>query len=345
MRNRRRQSRLWFAFTLIIFFTVIIIFFILLIVWAILYRAGVLSFAPVLRSINVLALLFASIIIGACVAFFVGRVIVRPIQEMGDAFERLAEGDFSVRIPTDRGLAEIREMAERFNSMASDLSQIDTLSTDFMANVSHEFKTPIAAIEGYATLLQDENLDAEKRRLYVEKIMSNSRRLSDLSSNILTLTKLENEENDMNRTEYRLDEQIRKNILLLENKWTEKNIEFDFDAPNLVFLGNEALLDQVWFNLLDNAIKHSPENNVIQITMTPSETSVSVSIADHGEGMNEEVKKHIFEKFYQGDQSRMTEGSGLGLALVQRIVHMCHGKIKVDSAPGRGAVFTVILPV
>ncbi len=344
MPNRKRQSRLWFYFTLIIFFTVLIIFGLLLLLWVILYNAGVIQFEPALRSLNFVALLLASIIIGASVSLFVGRVIIRPIQDIEDGFSRLAEGDFSVRVPTDRGLADTREMAERFNSMARDLSQIETLSTDFVTNISHEFKTPIAAIEGYTTLLQDENLDPEKRLMYIEKILSNSHRLSDLSSNILALSKLENEEQISDRQEYLLDEQIRKNILLLENKWGEKNIDFDLQLPNTKFCANEAFLDQVWFNILDNAIKHSPEDETIEVRLISTGDSITVSIADHGEGMNEEVQKHVFEKFYQGDQSRSTEGSGLGLAIAKRIVELYQGKIKVDSVPGGGAVFTVIFP-
>ncbi len=345
MQNKRRSSHLWLYFTLIIFITIFVIFVIILAVWLILYRFDVIRFYPMASEFILIPLLIASLILGSSVAVFVGQLIIRPIQDIEDAFGRLAEGDFSVRVSTDQRLSEIREMAERFNATVYDLSQIETLRTDFVTNVSHEYKTPIAAIEGYATLLQDESLEPEKRQYYVEKIISNSRRLSELSSNVLTLSKLENQDTIPDQEEYLLDEQIRENILFLEDKWTEKNIDFDLTLPSTKFFGNEALLDEVWFNLLDNAIKHSPENGIIRVRLSTSADSVSVSVADNGDGMSDEVQKHIFEKFYQGDTSHTSEGSGLGLALVKTIVDLCHGKIKVTSAPGEGADFTILFPI
>ncbi len=342
--NRRTRSSLWLYFTLIIFFTILVIFFIILAIWIILYRNQYIEFYPEARGGFAFLLLLASIIIGGAISFVVGRLIIRPIQRMGDAFSQLAEGDFNVRVSTEQRLAEIREMAKQFNAMSYDLSQIETLRSDFVTNVSHEIKTPIAAIEGYATLLQNESLDQEKRQLYVDKIISNSRKLSDLTSNVLTLSKLENQETIPDLAEYRLDEQIRKNLLLLENKWDEKGLAFNLDLPDTVFYGNEALLDEVWFNLLDNAIKHSPENGAIEISLSPSDAAVTVRIADHGDGMDTETKKHIFEKFYQGETSHSGEGSGLGLSLVKQIVSLCGGEVAVESAPSKGAAFTVTLP-
>ncbi len=345
MKNKNVRSHLWLYFTLIIFISILVIFFVILIVWLILYRVGIIGFYPMAREFIILPLLIASLILGACVAVFVGRLIIRPIQHISEAFNRLAEGDFSVRVSPDESLMEIRNMAERFNTMVYELSQIETLRSDFVASVSHEFKTPISAIEGYATLLQNEQLDPEKRQLYVDKIMSNSRRLSDLTSNVLTLSKLENQESIPDLEQYRLDEQIRQDILLLENKWTEKNIEFDLSLQSVAFYGNEALMNDVWTNILDNAIKHSPEGGTIRVRLTVSDDTVSVRIADDGEGMDEEVQKHVFEKFYQGDSSHTGEGNGLGLALAKRIVDLCGGEIFVESAPGKGAAFTVTLPV
>lgn len=236
-------------------------------------------------------------------------------------------------------------MAESFNTMTYDLSHMETLRSDFVANVSHEFKTPIAAIEGYATLLQNPKLTREKHDHYVEIILDNSRRLSNLTSNILTLSKLENQEMILDNREFRLDEQIRKSILLLEGKWAPENIEFDMDLPKQMYYGSESLLSQVWINILDNAIKHSPANGLIHVTIQKTDTQIIVSITDYGNGMTEEVKKHIFEKFYQGDHSRKAEGNGLGLALVKRIVEICHGTVTLQSSPGKGATFCVRLPL
>ena len=269
--------------------------------------------------------------------------MIQPIQTMRDAFDELSKGNFSVRIPTDQKLVEIREMAQHFNATAYDLSHIETLRNDFVANVSHEFKTPIAAIEGYATLLQTPKLPQEKHDHYVRIILDNSRRLSSLSTNILTLSKLENQEMIIDKREFRLDEQIRKSILMLEGKWSDKNIEFDMDLPKQIYYGSETLLSQVWINILDNAIKHSPQSGIIHISIHSTETEVSVSIADHGDGMTPEIKKHIFEKFYQGDSSHATQGNGLGLALVRRVVDIVGGEIAVKSTLGKGSTFSVVL--
>lgn len=192
--------------------------------------------------------------------------------------------------------------------------------------------------------MQNESLPREKHEHYVEKILENSRKLSSLSSSILMLSKLENQETVPGRSEYRLDEQIRRTVLRLENKWSEKNIEFDMDLPKLMYYGCEQLLDRVWSNLFDNAIKHSPDGGIIHVAVERGEDALAVSVSDHGDGMSEEVMKHIFEKFYQGDSSRKAEGNGLGLALVKRIVDLCQGEIIVSSLPDKGATFKVILP-
>lgn len=286
-----------------------------------------------------------SVLVGAVISYIVGSIIIRPMEKFNKAFERLAKGDFSVRILQESRLGEIREMAEHFNRMAYELSQIETLRSDFVASISHEFKTPIAAIEGYAALLQDESLSRDEHDLYISKILANTRQLSNLSSNILTLSKLENQDTALNEKEYRLDEQLRQAVLMLESKWNAKEIEFDIELPNVMYYGSERLLYQVWYNIIDNAIKHSNNGGVIKIAINRTENTVSVSIADNGDGMSDEVLKHIFEKFYQGDRSRKSEGNGLGLALVKRIVELSNGTVSVESEAGKGSCFTVTLPV
>lgn len=342
--NRRTHSKLWLYFAGIVFATITAVFLLLTILWLLMFKLQVIAIDPHIRHIPMILLLVGSLLIGCAIALYVGKLIIRPIQNISNAFDELSKGNFDVRVSTDEKIAEIREMAQRFNSMTYDLSHIETLRNDFVVNVSHEFKTPISAIEGYATLLQEPSLSKERHDRYVEKILDNSRRLSNLSSNILALSKLENQETVMHQIEYRLDEQLRKAVLLLEGKWAPKNIEFDIDLPKLNYYGNEQLLNQVWVNILDNAIKHSPYEGTIQICLWENEQEVSISISDEGDGMSEDVQKHIFEKFYQGDSSRKTEGNGLGLALVKRIVELCKGTVAVKSAPENGAVFTVVLP-
>lgn len=342
--TKRTHSKLWLYFAGIVFATVVMVFVIISLFWILLFKLQITSIDPHIRHVPILVLLVGSLLIGGSVSVFVGRLIIRPIQNISDAFDELSRGNFDVRVPTNERISEIREMAQRFNSMAYDLSHIETLRSDFVVNVSHEFKTPLSAIEGYAMLLQAPDVARDKHDHYVEKILENSGKLSNLSSNILSLSKLENQEMVMHQKEYRLDEQLRKMVLLLENKWSLKHIEFDIELPRIVFYGNEQLLDQVWMNIFDNAIKHSPEGGTIRIYVDVTDRDVAVSVSDEGEGMSEDVQKHIFEKFYQGDRSRTSEGNGLGLALVKRIVELTKGSITVQSSPGNGAVFTVILP-
>lgn len=304
----------------------------------------VIPLEPINNHTPVLMFFLGSMVIGGIVTIFVGRLMIRPIQKISNAFVGLSKGDFSVRVPTNETIEEIRDMAVNFNAMVHDLSRIETLQSDFVVNVSHEFKTPLAAIEGYATLLQNTSLPAGKQERYVEIILENTKRLTEMSSNILALSKLENQEKVLDQEEYRLDEQLRMAVLLLENKWAKKKIEFEISLPKLFYIGNEQILNQVWYNLLDNAIKHSKEEGVIAISTRKKEKYVEVKIKDEGEGMSKEVQKHIFEKFYQGDESRKREGNGLGLALVKRIIELCEGEIQVESELGKGAEFTVRLP-
>lgn len=344
MLKRRCPSRLWLYFTGIVFATILAVFFCVSLMWLGLYALGRIDMDPRERHAPLVMFFLGSLLLGGVIAVFVGRLIVAPIQSMGEAFDELSRGNFGVRVPENQKIPEIREMAQRFNAMTYDLSHIETLRSDFVANVSHEFKTPIAAIEGYATLLQSPGLSGEKHGRYVEKILENSRRLTAMSGNILLLSRLENQETVPDQGEFRLDEQLRQCVLTLERAWTEKKIDFDIDLPRQMYYGSRGLLEQVWLNILDNAIKHSPVGGCIRIRLERQEGNLCVSIGDQGEGMTEQVQRHIFEKFYQGDPSRTREGNGLGLALVKRIIQLCGGTVEVVSAPGQGAEFTVCLP-
>lgn len=339
-----RAFRLWLYFAGIIFATILVVFLLISLLWLALFRLDYVAIEPRNRHIPIVMFALGSLLLGGIVAVYVGRLIVRPIQSMGSAFDQLSRGNFQVRVSEEEPITEIREMARRFNAMTYDLSHIETLRSDFVANVSHEFKTPIAAIEGYATLLQNHRLSPEKHDRYVEKILENSRRLSSLSGNVLLLSRLENQETLPDQAEYRVDEQLRQCVLMLESKWTARHIELDIELEKVTYFGSQGLLEQVWLNLLDNAIKHSPEGGTIALRMHTQAGRIAVSVTDHGEGMSGEVQKHIFEKFYQGDSSHRAEGNGLGLALVRRILELCRGSIRVESAPGCGATFLVELP-
>lgn len=341
----KKPTKLWLYFAGLIFATVFIVFILISTTWILFYQFGISDIDPSGIRAPIFLFLNGSLQLGGVITIFVGKRIIRPVQNIGKAFDALSHGDFTVKVPETEKLEEIRDIARRFNAMTYDLAHIETLRTDFVANVSHEFKTPLAAIEGYATLLQNPSLSREKQALYIEKILESSQKLSTLSSDILTLSKLENQEIVIGTTEFRLDEQLRRCILQLEAKWSAKGIEFDMDLPKQMYNGNEALLERVWSNILDNAIKHSPQQGIIHICIDKKPSSLSVSIADEGDGMSEEVQKHIFEKFYQGDPSRKSEGNGLGLSLVKCIVELCHGSIAVQSTLHQGATFTVTLPM
>lgn len=343
--SNRPRSRLWLYFTGIIFVTIVAVFALITLLWYSLFALDLVQLDPRAIHAPIVVFLLGSLLLGTVIALYVGRLMIRPIQNISNAFDELSKGNFHVKVPSEEKISEIREMAQHFNAMTHDLSHMETLRSDFVANVSHEFKTPIAAIEGYATLLQNPGLTREKHDHYVAVILDNARRLANLSSNILTLSKLENQELVVDNREFRLDEQLRSAILMLENKWAPKDITFDLDLPKQMYYGSEPLLFQVWSNILDNAIKHAPAGGVIGVRMEREDAWLTVSISDQGDGMTEEVQKHIFEKFYQGDPSRKAEGSGLGLALVKRITELCKSPVTVKSAPGEGAVFSVSLPL
>ncbi len=340
----KHHSKLWLYFTAVVFGTVCAVFALITLLWLVLFALGHIAIDPHEHRAPLLLFALESLLLGTVIAVYVGRRILRPVQQIGDAFDALSRGDFSVSVSEKQPIEEIREIARRFNAMVYELSHIETLRSDFVADVSHEFKTPIAAVEGYATLLQNPKLSPEKRAHYVQKILDNARSLSTMAGNILLLSKLENQQLLPEQCAYRLDEQLRQCVLMLESKWTQKQLEFDIELPRQMYFGSRSLLEQVWLNLLDNAVKHSPVGGCIHVALCAHGNELDVRITDHGDGMSQEVQKHIFEKFYQADRSRASEGNGLGLALVKRIVQLCDGEVCVTSAPAQGASFCVKLP-
>ena len=279
---------------------------------------------------------------------FVSEQVVRkkvfvPIFKLNEGMKEVAKGNFKYRLAITSEIIEINEMTNSFNIMATQLASIETLRNDFINNVSHEFKTPLAAIEGYTTLLQDEALSAPERLEYLKRIAEGTRRLTTLSENILKISRLENEDYQLETRSFNLSEQLRIAILLLEREWSAKNILLDIDLEELHYTGSEELLMQVWLNLLKNAIKFSPFGGNIYIGLTLEGDWRKITIRDHGIGISEAAKKHIFDKFYQADTSHSGEGNGLGLTLANRIVDLHNGKIEVESAEGAGSEFIVWL--
>ena len=308
-----------------------------------LYHAGILREGH--RPMPILAFLFISILLGILFSRVFGKRPIHLIEEFSDATREIARGNFNLQVNEDVPAAEFRTMAHNFNLMARELSHTEMLRNDFVENVSHEFKTPLAAIEGYAILLQKKDLSEEKRQEYTYKILHNTRRLSTLTGNILLLSRLENSEMEIKKESYSLDEQLREVILLLEEKWTEKNIQMEIELDDVTILGNEGLLAHVWQNLLDNAIKFVSDSGTIRIVLHKRAGQAGATFADNGIGMNKEELERIYEKFYQADSSRTTSGNGLGLTLVRRIIDLHHGTIDVKSVPHEGTQFVVTLPL
>lgn len=294
---------------------------------------------------DVVWLVIIGLVLGCSTTLFLVRFLSTPITTLNDAMKKVTSGNFDVRLDTTKGFSELREMSESFNTMTKELKSNEMLQSDFVSNVSHEFKTPINAIEGYATLLLDTEPSAsEEAKEYAEKILFNTQRLSSLVGNILLLSKLENQGIPSRASVYRLDEQIRQSILFLEPRWIERDTELDVELDSIEYKGNEALLSHVFDNLIANAIKFGPRGGTVRLRLYTEGKHTVFTVEDEGEGIPEESLERVFHKFYQSDTSHKSEGNGLGLALVARILEVEGGSVKVENLPARGAKFTVLLP-
>ena len=340
MRRKKRGTGLGFYFTMAIFGEVCL---------SILVGVGLILILNRLLGVSlsipsVIWVLVASSALAGVIALLLKHRILRPIRNLGSAMNRVAGGDFKLRIDSTSRSGDIQQLYKDFNVMVSELEKTEVLQSDFVSNVSHEFKTPINAIEGYAMLMQDAGNDPALQREYADKILLSTRRLSELVNNILLLSKVDNQTMPLEKHPYRLDEQLRRAILLLERKWTQKQIEWDVDMDEATYTGNESLMLHVWVNLLDNAIKFDPVGGEIRLRLHCESTCIRITVSDNGPGIPKDQQSAIFERFYQADGSHKSEGNGLGLALARRIVRMCGGEISVSSEPGKGSCFTVELP-
>ena len=354
MRNNHRIHReellRWKASTLI--FLVMFVFGVLF--WSILV-AGLLTYFLSIRewlpgisgnriAVALIWMMMFTMFLGIVSSIVAGDRVLRPLRCLTHATKEIASGNFDVRVEVG-GSDELILLGKSFNEMAEQLGSIETLRSDFINNISHEFKTPIVSIRGFARRLKKNNLSEERRQEYLDIIISESDRLAELSSNILLLSRLESTDKVLDRSLYSLDEQIRRSILLLSPQFEKKRLAIDIDMDPLEIMGGEEFTGHIWINLLNNAIKFSQPGGVIGVRLHRDGAHAVVRISDTGVGMDEGVKAHIFEKFYQSDASRKTEGNGLGLALVQKILELTEGSIQVESEVGKGTSFTVFLPV
>ena len=303
-----------------------------------------LSQVSVLASIPTTAwVVIIGIIIGTPISIFVNRSLLSPIRRLSDAMNMVGKGSFDIQISTRAPFSDIVDIYRNFKLMTRELAATEILKTDFVSNVSHEIKTPITSIEGYAMLLQgSENLSEEENE-YVEKILASSKRLSELVGNVLLLSKIDNQAIETKSERYRLDEQIRQSILMLETEWVEKDIELDVEMEALEYEGNRVMMMHVWNNLIGNAIKFTPRSSTVRIRLYKGEDGIVFTVDDEGVGISEEAKNHIFDKFYQADSSHKQEGNGLGLALVKRILGIANATISCENLEGCGCRFTVVI--
>lgn len=304
---------------------------------------------PALRILDSLAssasTLIACTIIGTGAAAIFTKWILSPLNEMIEATERISKGDFKVHIQESFDEKSDFGMLQRsFNHMARELDGIEMFRKDFINNFSHEFKTPIVSIQGFAHQLQAGGLTPEEEREYIRIIAAESDRLAKMATNILLLSKLENQAIVTEQTEFWLDEQLRTCLVLLEKQWGPKNIELNIELEEVKYQFNEDMLSHVWLNLFNNAIKFTPEGGTVSCSLRSKSDQIIVEISDTGIGMTEETRCHIFDKFFQGDTSHTVDGNGIGLTIVSRILFLCKGSIDVRSKPGQGSTFTVTLP-
>lgn len=287
--------------------------------------------------------LIVSVIFGLILITAVAIYIIKPLNKIINATKQVAKGDFSVKLEMNRK-DEIGELAHNFNKMVKELNNNEYLSKEFMSNVSHEFKTPIASIQGFAKLLQDKNITEEEKQEYISIIIEETERLANLSNNIQKISRLENKDIVQLKDEIMLDEQIRRCIVILNQKLEEKNINISMNEKSIKVIANEEMLQQVWINLINNAIKYTKENGQIEIVLDENDEFVIIEIKDNGIGISEDKQDKIFEKFYQVDSSHASEGNGLGLAIVKKIIDLHNGTISLDSKIGEGSTFKIKLP-
>lgn len=327
-------------FTIIVFCILMITMMVVGIAVYFLANAGIIV-VPNLGAL-LLTIAVASIIVGTIISVFFGKIPMRPVYKLIYALNSLAAGNYDTRLSMNVPKVG-KDLEESFNILAEELQNTEMLRSDFVNNFSHEFKTPLVSIKGFARLLQKGSLPEEKKKEYIDIISAESSRLADMAMKVLDLTKLENQNILTDVSEYNVSEQLRESILLLERKRLEKELEISADFEEYQIHGNQEMLKQVWINLIDNAIKFSPSGGAIGVSVTRNADCIMVMVSNGGVPIKEEEKERIFQKFYQGDTSHTSQGNGIGLAIVRRIVELHDGEVWVDSTEEQ-TTFTVKLP-
>ena len=287
-----------------------------------------------------------SLIIGGVIAFFGSNIPLKPLNELINKMNRLAAGDFKARLKFGKMFSENkvgREVMTSFNTLAEELENTEMLRSDFINNFSHEFKTPIVSIVGFAQILENPGVSEEDKSMYISIIKKEATRLANMATSVMNLTKVENQSILNETKKFNVSEQIRSCILVLEDKWTAKNINLDIAVDEFYVTANEELLKEVWINLFDNAIKFANEGGDVSVKISENESHTVFDISNTGSTIPEDKQKYIFNKFYQTDESHTTKGNGIGLAIVKRILDLHGGHISVKSCEGV-TTFSVLIP-
>lgn len=295
------------------------------------------------EAIRAIGMFFPMGLVMGAVTYLTTQRAYRYVSRLVKGIEKVARGDFSVQLDSKKA-GPLSDVFVNFNKMVTELQSVQTLRNDFINSFSHEFKTPITSINGFAALLLEENISEEDRRQYLQIIADESERLATLSNNSLLLSKLESQQL-IDKQPYPLDEQIKRCAILLSNEWSKKRIEVTAELEQILYSGNYDLMQHVWINLLTNAIKFTPEHGEIALLLKKESGSIKFTISDTGKGMSEEETARIFVKYYQGDSSHATKGLGLGLSITRRIIDLCGGTIKVSSRIDEGSTFDIYLPI
>ena len=298
------------------------------------------------NTVQVVVSVAASFLVGSTLAFVINNTVLKPLSELVKATRKVTNGDFNIHLEmkySRLSLKELRELIHDFNEMTEELRNTELFRQDFISNFSHEFKTPLVSIRGFARQLYEGGLTPEQQKEFSKIILDETEYLSVLSQNTLLMTNLENKDIITEKTDFSLDEQLRNCMIRLEPQWSAKNIDIDMELDEIRYYWNAPMLAHVWNNLFDNAVKFTPEGGSIRVTLGRKDGLIVATVTDSGCGIPEEAIPHIFEKFYQADTSHATKGNGLGLSLVKKIVELCEGDIYVSSEVGKGTTFTVEL--
>jgi len=344
--KHRYTMRFWFS--IIVFFLFLITCVFTATIFYIIQGSLLTVDIPLNSTALIGAVALSCVVVGVELTSIASRFIFKRLDKISEGMREISKGNYKTRVKEKDKKGQISEFGDlerSFNQMATELDGIEIFRNDFIDNFSHEFKTPIVLIRGFAKQMQSEQLTEEQKREYLDIIVSESERLANMSTNILLLSKLENQQIVSDRTDFLLDEQIRNVIILLEEAWGEKNIEFELELDEIEYNFNEEMMSHVWMNLFSNAVKFTESGGKISCKLYTENDLVICKISDSGVGMDESTLSRIFEKFYQGDTSHKTRGHGIGLNIVQRIITLARGSIKVESKLGEGSTFTVTLPM